>query len=216
MTLFENSVFADVIKMRSYWVTVGPQTSAYYLYQRNEMESWIQIHRGDRFRGKKVMWNRRRDWNDVTEIKECQWKLQRVKEGFFPGAFRLFMAPAKHGFWWSSLQNYENINFHCFILSSLVQFGRTVMSDSLWPHESQQARPPCPSPTPGVYSDPCPSSWRWHPAISSSVSPSPPAPNPSQHQGFFQWVNSSHEVAKVLELQLQHQSFQWTPRTDLL
>ena len=48
------------------------------------------------------------------------------------------------------------------------------------------------------------------------LSPSPPAPNPSQHQGLFQWVNSLHEVAKVLELQLQHQSFQWTPRTDLL
>ena len=47
-------------------------------------------------------------------------------------------------------------------------------------------------------------------------SPSPPAPNPSQHQGLFQWVNSSHEVAKVLEFQLQHQSFQWTPRTGLL
>ena len=47
-------------------------------------------------------------------------------------------------------------------------------------------------------------------------SPSPPAPNPSKHQGLFQWVNSSHEVAKVLEFQLQHQSFQWTPRTDLL
>ena len=46
-------------------------------------------------------------------------------------------------------------------------------------------------------------------------SPSPPAPNPSQHQSLFQWVNSSHEVAKVLEFQLQHQSFQWTPRTDL-
>ena len=47
-------------------------------------------------------------------------------------------------------------------------------------------------------------------------SPSPPAPNPSQHQGLFQWVNSSREVAKVLEFQLQHQSFQWTPRTDFL
>ena len=47
-------------------------------------------------------------------------------------------------------------------------------------------------------------------------SPSPPAPNPSKHQGLFQWVNSSHEVAKVLEFQLQHQSIQWTPRTDLL
>ena len=47
-------------------------------------------------------------------------------------------------------------------------------------------------------------------------SPSPPASNPSQHQGLFQWINSSHEVAKVLEFQLQHQSFQWAPRTDLL
>ena len=46
-------------------------------------------------------------------------------------------------------------------------------------------------------------------------SPSPPAFNLSQHQGLFQWVSSSHQVAKVLEFQLQHQSFQWTPRTDL-
>ena len=53
--------------------------------------------------------------------------------------------------------------------------------------------------------------WPSHPLSS----PSPPAPNPSQHQSLFQWVNSSHEVAKVLEFQLQHQSFQWTPRTDL-
>ena len=47
-------------------------------------------------------------------------------------------------------------------------------------------------------------------------SPSPPALNLSQHQGLFNWVSSSHQVAKVLEFQLQHQSFQWTPRTDLL
>ena len=47
------------------------------------------------------------------------------------------------------------------------------------------------------------------------LSPSPPALNLSQHQGLFKWVTSSHQVAKVLELQLQHQSFQWTPRTDL-
>ena len=46
--------------------------------------------------------------------------------------------------------------------------------------------------------------------------PSPPAPNPSQHQGHFQCVISLHQVAKVLEFQLQYQSFQWTPRTYLL
>ena len=48
------------------------------------------------------------------------------------------------------------------------------------------------------------------------LSPSPPALNLSQHQGLFKWVSSLHQVAKVLEFQLQHQSFQWTPRTDLL
>ena len=47
-------------------------------------------------------------------------------------------------------------------------------------------------------------------------SPSPPALNLSQHQGLFTWVSSSHHVAKVLEFQLQHQSLQWTLRTDLL
>ena len=47
-------------------------------------------------------------------------------------------------------------------------------------------------------------------------SPSPPGPNPSQHQNLFQWVNSLHEVAKILEFQLQHHSFQRKPRADLL
>ena len=52
----------------------------------------------------------------------------------------------------------------------------------------------------------------YHPLLS----PSPPAPNPFQHHSLFQWVNTSHEVAKVLDFQPQHQSFQWTPRTGLL
>jgi len=59
--------------------------------------------------------------------------------------------------------------------------------------------------------------------VSDAIQPShplssafPPGPNPSQHQGLFQWVNSSHEVAKVLEFQLQHHSFQRNPRADLL
>ena len=54
---------------------------------------------------------------------------------------------------------------------SSVQFGRSVVSYSLWPHESQHARPPCPSPTPGVHSDSRPSSQWCHPAISSSIVP---------------------------------------------
>ena len=101
-------------------------------------------------------------------------------------------------------------------VSQAVQFSHSVVSDSLWPRERQHERPPCPSPTPGVHSNSCPSSRWCHPAISSFVIPFSSAPNPSQHQSLFQWVSSSHQVAKVLEFQLQHQSFQWKPRTDLL
>ena len=57
------------------------------------------------------------------------------------------------------------------IMFSSVQFSPSVMSDSLWPHESQHARPPCPSSTPGVHSNSCPLSRWCHPAISPSVVP---------------------------------------------
>ena len=97
-----------------------------------------------------------------------------------------------------------------------VQFSSSVLSDSLWPHESQHARPPCPSPTPGVHPNPCPLSLCCHPTSHPLLSPSPPALNLSQHEALFKWVSSSHQVAKVLEFRLQHQSYQWTPRTNLL
>ena len=98
----------------------------------------------------------------------------------------------------------------------LVQFSCSVMSDSLRPHESQHARPPCPSPTPRVYLNPCPSSRWCHPAISSSVVPFSSRPNPSPHQGLFQWVNSSHEVAKVLDLRWsQNNSPHWRSLSHL-
>ena len=54
---------------------------------------------------------------------------------------------------------------------SVSQFSRSVMSDSLRPHEPQYTRPACPSPTPGVYPNSCPLSWWCHPTISSSVVP---------------------------------------------
>ena len=66
-----------------------------------------------------------------------------------------------------------------------------------------------------VCSNSCPLSQWCHPNISSSAVPSPPDLSLSQHQDIFQWVSSSHQVAKVLEFQLQHhQSFQWTTMTD--
>ena len=96
-----------------------------------------------------------------------------------------------------------------------VQFSCSVVSDSLGPHGLQHFRLPCPSPTPEACSNSCPSSRWYHPTISSSVVPfsclqSFPA------SGLFQWVSFLHQVAKVLELQLQHQSFQWIFRTDFL
>ena len=94
-----------------------------------------------------------------------------------------------------------------------VQFSHSIVSDSLRPQGLQHARLPCPSPTPGVYSNSCPSSQWWTFPLSS---PSLPTFNLSQHQGLLQWVSSSHQVAKGLEFQLQYQSFQWTFRTDFL
>ena len=69
--------------------------------------------------------------------------------------------------------------------------------------------------TPGAYPNPCPLSRWCHPTVSSFVVPFSSCPQSFPASGSFQWVNSSQQVAKVLEFQLQHQSFQWTPRTDL-
>ena len=74
---------------------------------------------------------------------------------------------------------------HVMILFSSVQFSRSVVSDSLRPHESQHTRPPCPSPTPRVHSNSCPSSWWCHPAISSSVVPFSSFPQSLPASGSF-------------------------------
>ena len=83
------------------------------------------------------------------------------------------------------------------------------MSHSLQSHGLQHARLPCPSPTPGACSNSCPSIDAIQPSHPLS-SPSPPTFNLSQHQGLFRWVSSLHQMAKVLELQLQHQLFQYS------
>ena len=79
---------------------------------------------------------------------------------------------------------------------SLVQFSHSFVSDSLWPHGLQHARPPCPSPTPEFTQ----THVHWvGDAIQPSHPPSSPSPlafNLSQHQSLFQWISSSHQVAK--------------------
>ena len=109
------------------------------------------------------------------------------------------------------------IIFSLYPISSFsVQFSHSDVSNSLRPHGLQQARPPCPSPAPGIYPNSCPMSLWCYPTSHPLSSPSSPAFNFSQHQGLFKWISSSHQVAKILAFQLQHQSFQWTPRTDFL
>ena len=117
-------------------------------------------------------------------------------------------------------QIWQNVN-NCFIyfgapIFSSVQFSRSVVSDSSQPHEWQHARPPCPSPSPGVHSDSHPSSPRCHPAISSSVVPFSSCPQSlpvsesfpmSQH---FTWSGQSTGVsasASVLPMTIQ----KWFP-----
>ena len=113
----------------------------------------------------------------------------------------------------------SKINCGCYFIHLIwgqFQFSHSVMSDSLWPHEPS---------TPGLpVHHQLPESTQTHAhRVSDAIqpshplsSPSRPALNLSQHQGLFKWVSSSHRVAKVLELQVQHQSFQWIFRTDLL
>ena len=97
-----------------------------------------------------------------------------------------------------------------------VQFSRSVVSNSLWPHESQHARPPCPSPTPGVHSNSCPLSRWCHPAISSFIVPfsscpqSLPASESFPMSQLFAWSGPSMGVSALASV------LQWTPRADLL
>ena len=94
--------------------------------------------------------------------------------------------------------------------------SRSVVSNSLWPHELEHSRPPCPSPTPGVYSNSCPLSWWWHPAISSSVVPFSSCPQPLPASGsfpmsqLFAWGGQSTEVS-ASESVLSMNTQDWSP-----
>ena len=112
---------------------------------------------------------------------------------------------------WQSVHLTSNL-----LIFQSIQFSCSVMSDSLRPHELQHARPPCPSPIPKVYSNPCPSSWWCHPAISSSVVPFSSCPQSLPASGsfpmsqLFAWGGPSIEVsasASVLPMNTQD----WSP-----
>ena len=99
---------------------------------------------------------------------------------------------------------------------SSVHFSHSVESDSLWPHESQHARPPCPSPTPRVHSNSCPSSWWCHPAISSSFIPFSSCPQSLPTSGsfpmsqLFAWGGQSIGVSALASF-LPKNTQDWSP-----
>ena len=97
-----------------------------------------------------------------------------------------------------------------------VQLSRSVVSNSLRPHKSQHTRPPFPSPTPRVHTNSCASSQWCHPAISSSVIPFSSCPQSLPTSGSFPMSQLFAWGGQSTEFQLQHQSFQWTPRAGLL
>ena len=107
------------------------------------------------------------------------------------------------------VHQYQLCRFHIS-----VQFIHSAMSDSLRPHGQQHARLPVHHKLPEI-------AQTHVPPVGDAIQPShpPPFPSPSafnlsQHQGLFQWAVSSHQVAKSIAVQLQHQSFQWIFRTD--
>ena len=98
----------------------------------------------------------------------------------------------------------------------LLLLNRQVISDIFQLHGLQHVRLPCPSLSPGICWNSCPFSRWCHSTIPSSVTSFASCPQSFPASGSFKWVSSSHHVAKALEFQLQHQSFQWILRTDFL
>ena len=92
----------------------------------------------------------------------------------------------------------------------MAQFSHSVVSNCLQPHEPQHARSPCPPLIAGVQTNPCPLCQWCHPTISSSVVPFSSCLNPSQHQGLFKSVSSSHQVAKQTSV-LPMNTQDWSP-----
>ena len=128
----------------------------------------------------------------------------------FPILFLLLSSTLQLTLGGSALQSISWIGF------SSVQFSRSVVSDSLWPHEPQHARPPCPSPSPGVHSDSRPSSRWCHPAIASSVIPfsscpqSLPASESFPLSQLFAWGGQSTGVSALASC-LPKNTQGWSP-----
>ena len=117
---------------------------------------------------------------------------------------------------WSLYRSFLTSHSMHSLPSLLLLFSHSVTSDSLWPHGLQYTSLLCPSLSLRICSNSCPLSWWCHPTISSSFAPFSSCPQSFPASGSFPISLSSHQVAKLLELQLQHQSFQWIFKDDFL
>ena len=152
----------------------------------------------------KIPW--RRKWQFTPVFLPGKSHGQRSLEGYSPWSSKR----ARHDFVTKQQKQIpvfiHKYLFHLFwqFIFSSIQFSHSVMSYSLWPHELQHVRLPCPSPIPRAYSHSCPLSQWCHPITSSSGIPFSSCPQSFPSSGSFQI--SQFLVAKLLEFQLQHQS----------
>ena len=151
----------------------------------------------------------------------CPWLqidsglLEELPEG--SGSLSLHLYPRRYRGWscCSHLAIMWNLQDTHYFLHS-VMFSSSVMSDSLWPHEMQHARPPCPSPNPGVHQNPCLLSQWCHPTISASVTPFSFCPQSFPGSGSFQmtqlfaWGGQSIGVSASASV-LPMNTHDWSP-----
>ena len=210
-------------------VRVDQETKPTFLiWSRHSPNNWgTHLEASEHVLAQELCWGRHEDVGWVpSQIRICRWKLTQVLvrvEG--PSVLQkscLFLT-------WSPLSFFLTPRSHNWNLDggkrAVLKIGSVQLSSVQSPsrvwffatHGLQHAMPPCPSPTPGAYSNSCPSSQWCHPTISSSVV-HPLLLLPSIFLSIRVFSNESalHQVAKVLEFLLQHQSFQWIFRTDFL
>ena len=147
--------------------------------------------------------NLRESWKSqrvISHINKRQWKARHSSLLHFD----IFLNPCKI------------FKRHFILVFNSDQFSHSVISDSFWTFGLQHTRTACPSPTTESFSNSCLSNQWCHPTMSFSVIPFSSCHQSFPASGSFQMNQFSHQVAKVLEFQLQHQPFQWIFRTDFL
>ena len=144
------------------------------------------------------------------------WNLSYYKKGCYQLSYTYLLMQVYGSVLMACLSRWGTAGSFRARVHSSVQFSCSPVSDSLQPHGLQHGRLPCPSPILRVYLNSTPSSQWCHPTISSSVIPFSSHLQSFPASGSFPTSQFFSQVAKVLEFQLQHQSFQWIFRTDFL